>query len=132
MSLMPIGRPCSGPNLSPRVTACSAVRAVGPRAIGDQCHDRVQRRIEAVDDREIGIENLDRAKLALAHERRELMGGFSPEIVHIECYSPTSTMAMTGPPPCGPWCIASTETKTAGSPIAAAATPPTAPFEWRW
>src|SRR6267142_670145 len=28
-------------------------------------------------------------------------------------------MAMTGPPPCGPWCIASTETNTAGSPIAA-------------
>src|SRR6185312_1578453 len=105
---------------------------IGPRAIGDKCHDRVQRRIEALDDRKVGIENLDRAKLALAHERRELMGGFAPEIVHIECYSPTSTMAMTGPPPCGPWCIASTETKTAGSPIAAAATPPTAAFEWRW
>ena len=43
-----------------------------------------------------------------------------------EVYSPTSTMAMTGPPPCGPWCIASTDTNTAGSPIAAAATPPTA------
>ena len=46
-------------------------------------------------------------------------------------HSPTSTMAITGPPPCGPWCIASTETNTAGSPIAAAATPPTAAFEWR-
>ena len=39
---------------------------------------------------------------------------------------PRSTIAATGPPPCGPWCIASTETKTAGSPIAAAATPPDA------
>ena len=45
--------------------------------------------------------------------------------------APTSTIATTGPPPCGPWCIASTETNTAGSPIAAAATPPTAPLEWR-
>ena len=46
-------------------------------------------------------------------------------------YAPTSTIATTGPPPCGPWCIASTETNTAGSPMAAAATPPTAPLEWR-
>ena len=45
--------------------------------------------------------------------------------------SPRSTMAITGPPPCGPWCIASTETNTAGSPIAAAATPPTAALECR-
>ena len=56
---------------------------IGPRAIGDKCHDRVQRRIEALDDREVGIEHLDRAERALAHERRELMGGFAPEIVHM-------------------------------------------------
>jgi hypothetical protein len=47
-------------------------------------------------------------------------------------YSPTSTIAMTGPPPWGPWCIAPTETKTAESPIAPATTAPTAAFAWRW
>ena len=41
-------------------------------------------------------------------------------------------MAITGPPPGGPWCIASTETNTAGSPMAAAATPPTAALKCRW
>jgi len=105
---------------------------VCPRAVGCQCHDCIQRRVEAIDDREMRIENLDRTDFAFAHERNKLMGCFSPEILHAKSYSPTSTMAMTGPPPCGPWCMASTETKTAGSPIAAAATPPTAPFEWRW
>ena len=49
-----------------------------------------------------------------------------------QSHSPASMMAMTGPPPCGPWCMASTDTNTAGSPIAAAATPPTAAFECRW
>ena len=29
-------------------------------------------------------------------------------------------IAITGPPPCGPWCMASTDTNTAGSPIATA------------
>ena len=34
-------------------------------------------------------------------------------------------MAATGPPPEGPWCTAATDTKIAGSPVTAAATPPT-------
>src|SRR5262249_52550998 len=44
---------------------------------------------------------------------------------------PRSTMAATGPPPSGPWCAAETETKTAGSPVTAAVTPPTAALIWR-
>ena len=65
-------------------------------------------------------------------ECRAFAAGSAGEL-QVSCrrHSPTSTMAITGPPPCGPWCIASTETNTAGSPIAAAATPPTAAFEWR-
>src|SRR3546814_5180037 len=39
---------------------------------------------------------------------------------------PRSTIAATGPPPSGPWWAAETETKTAGSPVTAAVTPPTA------
>src|ERR1051326_1198943 len=39
---------------------------------------------------------------------------------------PASTIAATGPLPWGPECIASTEMKTAGSPIAAVTAPPTA------
>lgn len=38
---------------------------------------------------------------------------------------PMSTIAATGPPPSGPWWAAETETKTAGSPVTAAVTPPT-------
>ena len=36
-----------------------------------------------------------------------------------------STMAMTGPPPDRPWWTAATDTKTAGSPVTDATTPPT-------
>ena len=38
--------------------------------------------------------------------------------------SPRSTIAATGPPPSGPWCAADTDTKTAGSPVTEAVTPP--------
>ena len=44
---------------------------------------------------------------------------------------PRSTIAATGPPPSGPWWAAETETKTAGSPVTAAVTPPTAALIWR-
>src|SRR5262249_23249474 len=54
------------------------------------------------------------------------------EEIEARGHSPRSTIAMTGPPPCGPWCMASTETNTAGSPIAVAATAPTAALAWRW
>ena len=40
-------------------------------------------------------------------------------------------MATTGPPPGGPWWAAETDTKMAGSPVTAAATPPTHAFIWR-
>jgi hypothetical protein len=41
------------------------------------------------------------------------------------------TIAATGPPPEGPWCTAATDTKTAGSPVTDAATPPTVALIWR-
>ncbi len=44
---------------------------------------------------------------------------------------PRSTMAATGPPPSGPWWAAETDTKTAGSPVTAAVTPPTQALIWR-
>ena len=51
--------------------------------------------------------------------------GFVPGRRRCPAGCQTLTIAATGPPPEGPWCTAATDTKTAGSPVTDAATPPT-------
>ena len=95
--------PCSAASTSGRRprSAATASSAAASAASAPRCHPRT------------------RVRDAAGRLRHGVRTGRRP------CRRQGSTMAMTGPPPDRPWWTAATDTKTAGSPVTDATTPPT-------
>ena len=96
MSLMPTGTPCSAPRARSRAHRVEPLAGGPAGAVGIDRHPRLDARLERVDAREAGLDEVDGRQRAGADPRRRLRRRQPAEIVHP---SYTSVRRMTSARP---------------------------------